>query len=107
MTKYSEKLKDPRWQKKRLGILARDEWCCQQCFDGEDTLIVHHLYYERGMEPWDYPDEGLITLCESCHEQEREDLDKAENRLFAAIRKCFLARGVDMVAEGFEDLSKL
>jgi len=23
---YSEKLKDPRWQRKRLAIFERDEW---------------------------------------------------------------------------------
>ncbi len=41
--KYSEKLKDPRWQKKRLEIFQRDEFHCQQCGDGENTLCVHYL----------------------------------------------------------------
>jgi len=26
---YSEKLKDPRWQKKRLEILSRDNFTCE------------------------------------------------------------------------------
>ncbi len=25
---YAEQLKDPRWQKRRLEILQRDEWRC-------------------------------------------------------------------------------
>lgn len=29
---------------------------------------MHHGYYERGLQPWDYPDETLHTLCEYCHE---------------------------------------
>lgn len=68
MTTYSEKLKDPRWQKKRLRILERDKWTCQHCNDTESTLHVHHGYYEWGIEPWEYPDRFLHTYCKGCHE---------------------------------------
>jgi hypothetical protein len=71
--KYSEKLRDPRWQRKRLEILSRDNWTCQACDEKEDTLHVHHLKYLRGRDPWDYEDKDLITLCEYCHEQENEE----------------------------------
>jgi hypothetical protein len=70
MTRYSERLRDPRWQKKRLEILSRDEFTCKNCFDSSRTLHVHHCYYEQGKEPWEYPDGSLVTLCEVCHEQE-------------------------------------
>lgn len=63
---YIELLKDPRWQKKRLQILERDNWTCQDCYDTTTTLNVHHLHY--GEAPWDVPDGLLITLCEPCHE---------------------------------------
>ena len=66
LSTYSEKLKDPRWQKKRLLILERDGWSCQSCGDKESTLNVHHLWYE-GNDPWDAPEESLLTLCEPCH----------------------------------------
>jgi len=66
---YSEKLKDPRWQKKRLEILSRDEFTCRHCFEDGETLHVHHLVYKRGQNPWEYDNEDLVTLCESCHEQ--------------------------------------
>lgn len=65
---YAEKLKDPRWQKKRLEIMQRDEWECRGCHDKNNTLNVHHLKYINSNEPWDYPDDLLITLCEECHE---------------------------------------
>ena len=42
-SEYSQKLKDPRWQKKRLQILERDEWNCQICHDNESTLVVPFL----------------------------------------------------------------
>lgn len=65
--KYSEKLKDPRWQKKRLAILERDLWTCRWCGDKGTTLHVHHIFYLPGREPWNIPDGFLITLCERCH----------------------------------------
>lgn len=64
---YAEKLKDPRWQKKRLRILERDGFKCLYCSDTDKTLHVHHGYYESGKDPWDYEDDTLHTLCEDCH----------------------------------------
>jgi hypothetical protein len=72
MSDYSDKLKDPRWQKKRLAVLERAGWKCQVCDNDKDTLHVHHLAYKG--EPWDAPDELLECLCESCHNW-REDFN--------------------------------
>jgi hypothetical protein len=30
-------------------------------------LHVHHKYYVQNKNPWEYPDEALVTLCASCH----------------------------------------
>ncbi len=65
MKTYAEKLKDPRWQKKRLEVFSRDNWTCQLCSDKEDTLNVHHLKYSTN--PWDSDNSDLITYCEYCH----------------------------------------
>ncbi len=62
---YVDKLKDPRWQKKRLEILERDNWTCQLCGDKEMTLHVHHLKYSGN--PWESETEDLITYCQCCH----------------------------------------
>jgi hypothetical protein len=58
---------NPLWQKKRLTVLQRDNWTCQQCQSKENTLQVHHKYYLYGKKIWDYPLDTLITLCEYCH----------------------------------------
>jgi hypothetical protein len=63
---YSDKLKDPKWQKKRLIIFERDAWTCQLCGDKNTSLHAHHKKY-TGYNPWDAPDEDLITYCEHCH----------------------------------------
>lgn len=70
MSAYAEKLKHPKWQKKRLEILERDGFKCYHCRDDSETLHVHHIYYERGKQPWEYPSEAYVTLCATCHEQE-------------------------------------
>lgn len=67
---YLEKLRDPRWQKKRLEILDRDGWACQRCGETTKTLHVHHRLYHEGYDPWDYDQHELLTLCEDCHEYE-------------------------------------
>lgn len=66
---YWEKLRDPRWQKKRLEILNRARFRCERCGDNENELHVHHGYYERGFDPWDYENETLWCLCGYCHEE--------------------------------------
>lgn len=67
---YLAKLKDPRWQKKRLEIFERDFFLCQHCMGGDETLHVHHLKYSG--DPWECEDKFLITLCETCHKREEE-----------------------------------
>jgi hypothetical protein len=71
---YYEKLKDPRWQKKRLEVMEREGFACQQCHSIDKTLNVHHGFYASGYEPWEYPSKSLHCLCEECHEmrQSRE-----------------------------------
>jgi hypothetical protein len=70
---YAEKLRDPRWQKKRMEILERDGWACSKCGATDKTLHVHHKRYEAGRDPWDYPGDALAALCEQCHEAEHAD----------------------------------
>lgn len=79
MKTYSEKLRDPRWQRKRLEVMERDGFSCTICGNDESTLNVNHCYYGKNRAPWDYDIEHLITLCEECHkevEQKREDIFK-------------------------------
>ncbi len=85
MSDYREKLKDPRWQKKRLTILDRDAFTCRQCGATTKTLHVHHLDYIHGRAPWEYPDGALVTLCEACHEIEHETQQDARATLLDSL----------------------
>lgn len=65
---YGELLRDPRWQKRRLQILDRAEFHCEECDDDQNTLHVHHKVYRKGAMPWEYGDHELKALCENCHQ---------------------------------------
>lgn len=67
MKTYAEKLKDPRWQKKRLEVFERDNFTCQICNSKDETLNVHHKKYSKSGNPWDIYSKFLITYCEDCH----------------------------------------
>jgi hypothetical protein len=82
---YSEKLKSPKWQKKRLQILERDEFSCNLCGDDTTELHVHHERYV-GQMPWDTPDKYLNTLCKNCH--------FVCEQLKANYKICGISRGV-------------
>lgn len=83
---YSEKLLDPRWQKKRLKILERDNFTCQHCKSTEDTLHVHHIAYFNN-DPWETPDKLLLTLCADCHESESELLSSYTADLITMLKQ--------------------
>jgi len=67
---YSQKLRNPLWEQKRIEILTRDLYTCVHCRRSDETLHVHHLYYLPDHEPWQYENNALITLCEVCHIKE-------------------------------------
>lgn len=97
---YPEKLRDPRWQKKRLEILNRDGWSCQICFDTASTLHVHHRRYLPKCEPWDVPGSALVTLCEECHKSETEHLKDARDLLMAVFSDRYFSGDLFGIADG-------
>jgi 5-methylcytosine-specific restriction endonuclease McrA len=99
-TQYYEKLKDPRWQKRRLEIFTRDDFMCLFCGATDKTLTVHHQYYIAGKEPWDYPDRALTTLCYECHDTERENLKETTSDLLSVLKQEWA-----FTSENFYDLT--
>lgn len=75
---YSEQLKHPLWQRKRLQVLERANWTCQACGATDRQLHAHHKAYIKGRWPWDYADELLECLCDPCHDKAHEHLKRLE-----------------------------
>ena len=69
---YSDKLRDPRWQRRRLEVFEAAGWKCERCGDKGSTLHAHHKFYMKDWEPWEYAREALLALCEACHHEEHE-----------------------------------
>lgn len=74
---YAELLRLPQWRDKRRSILERDEYKCKYC-GSKRLLEVHHKYYLKYpnhsmVEPWDYNDDALITLCDCCHKKAHQN----------------------------------
>lgn len=68
---YKKQLKSKEWYLRRSLILKRDNYKCTEC-GTHKNLQVHHKAYVRGREVWNYTDEYLITLCETCHKKEHD-----------------------------------
>lgn len=79
--KYSEQIKSPKWQKRRLDILNRDEFTCQQCGNKELTLHVHHKQYRKNASIWEYENWELTTLCEKCHSDTHKEIKPIKKKI--------------------------
>lgn len=99
MKTYSEKLRDPRWQRKRLEILQRDNFTCRDCHAKDKTLHVHHCLYEKG-DPWETDDRFLLTLCEECHKS-RQLLEDGARLALGTLMSGMVRDGSH---SGFDDL---
>ena len=84
---YADKLKDPRWQKKKNSIVERDDYTCQFCHVTYKPLQVHHFYYNKNGNPWDVADDALVTVCEDCHFIDHcDDFTELEKELIEFVR---------------------
>jgi hypothetical protein len=73
---YSEQVKSPLWQKKRLEVLNLRGFKCEICGNEKDQLHVHHRFYIKGRKIHEYDNDVLQVLCEKCHESEHEKQKK-------------------------------
>lgn len=85
---FKEQIKSPKWQKRRLEILNRDNFTCQACGATDETLHVHHIKYIKNKMYWDYPDEMLITMCDDCHDTEHSCKDDFIQDILRDLNSC-------------------
>jgi len=81
--KYKKELFSPEWIAKRKEIIKRDDFTCQKCGEKEE-LHVHHIEYLDNLNPQDYPNEYLITLCSECHRKEH-GINKNANKRYVKL----------------------
>lgn len=104
MTKktYSEKLKDPRWQKLRLKILEIYKFTCGSFGDAKTELHVHHKRYIKGRQPWEYELGDLTVVCKHCHSF--LEFAKKGNLNLLSIIKRETVGGIFFMFSSFKDI---
>lgn len=65
---WEKEYQHPLWEKRRAQIRRRDNNLCTVCKQ-PGLLQVHHLIYDSRLHVWEYEDQHLITVCDSCHEK--------------------------------------
>ncbi len=100
---YSDKLKDGRWQHKRLQILQAANFKCEECRD-TNNLQVHHCCYIKGREPWEYDIDLLMCLCDECHESRQKQEDAIRVSLAKILR---MLNQANMEKEAWNIISEL
>src|SRR5690606_34273771 len=98
-------------------ILKRDNKKCtnyEACNGGfvngfgsirDTTLQVHHLYYVDRANPWDYPDDALVTVCSKCHRNIHENntmtvyKDHTLSSVCQNLGDCYRCGGTGYLAE--------
>jgi hypothetical protein len=81
---YWEKLKDPRWQRKRLEVMEESCFTCHNCQASDTTLHIHHDYYKKNADPWEYETYELRCLCEECH----YEAEMVRREIYKVIAAC-------------------
>jgi len=104
---YFEKLKDPRWQQKRLEIFSRDNFNCQLCHDETSPLHIHHKNYFFNLDPWEYKNEDLITLCENCHQQETLLSQTISKEILIFLKRNFSMYDLYMFNNTLKDMNNI
>ena len=91
---YAEMLKDPRWINRAKEIKEWDRESCQLC-GSHENLQVHHLYYDKDKEVWQYGDRALVTLCDKCH----EEIHKCDKHFYEYLNDLLHKLGEDGVTK--------
>lgn len=93
---YSQKLLDPRWQRRKSEVQRKANFTCEDCGSTTKTIHVHHSFYIRGKEPWEYDDDLLMLLCDDCHVK-RQGLEEVLQVSFAKrLRKILIVELEEM-----------
>lgn len=112
---YWKKLKNTRWQKKRLELLNAADFKCQSpfCFNDENAeLHIHHRIYIKGKQPWEYEPWAYIVVCDKCHECYQNSMQAAAIILAKSENLTFGLGGLSstngcIVREFFDALANL
>lgn len=68
-----------KWRAKRLAILKRDKYLCQDCKRygrRTEATTVHHIKHADMFPELAYKNDNLVSLCEACHNKRHPEKGK-------------------------------
>jgi len=74
--------KSTMWKKKRIQILKRDGYMCQECKRygrSVDATTVHHIKHVDEFPELAYQSNNLVSLCSACHNKMHPEKFKKTN----------------------------
>ena len=94
---YNYYLKGVLWKTIREKVIVRDNRTCQICEKKEDVnvLNVHHIRYDYDVLLGKNLN-GLITLCDLCHQELESHTKDADHKEFLLNERLYNARGLDL-----------
>ncbi len=87
---YTEALRDPRWQRRRLEKMQEASFCCEECGAADKPLNIHHKHYKKHARPWEYDLKDLSCLCDDCHDKThrpQRNINSFQSLLRAALAR--------------------
>jgi hypothetical protein len=76
-------MQNPKWEHFRQQVFAAKGAACEEC-GRVDGLEIHHPYYRRGRDPWQYGTNEVRVLCGEHHEAAAKLEDSAMLAFWAA-----------------------
>ncbi|MBZ4221923.1 HNH endonuclease [Bacillus wiedmannii] len=64
--------KTKRWKNKRINVLKRDSYQCQECKrygKNKEATTVHHIHPLRNRPELRLTSSNLVSLCGRCHDK--------------------------------------
>ena len=78
---YGKQIQSEKWIQFSKQIRSLRD-VCECCRQGDRQLQVHHLFYDPARDLWDYTNEELVVLCDTCHRDLHESLKEFRKHVF-------------------------
>ena len=101
---YNQKLCVPQWKEFSHKIKVEAGWKCEECSREQGpgcNLEVHHVHYETGRLPWEYPRALVMAVCPVCHDDRQQIEQKILSNVAEILRQKSIAEMMDQPIYAF------
>ncbi len=85
VSSYSDKLETQNWHSFARKIRQENGNFYNACRRGDLVLQVHHTFYDKKRQPWEYESHEMVVLCEKCHHELHDQLQAFRKFVFGNL----------------------